>query len=258
MSSQVEDGPVEGRRRRLDDLLVARGFFATRSRARDAVLRGTVTVSGRAVEKPGASVPANARISVDDPARRYVSRAALKLVAGLDAFGFDPAGRTALDLGASTGGFTQVLLERGATHVIAVDVGHGQMGAALAADPRVTLNEGVNARDLDPATLGGRRPDAVVADLSFISLKLALPAALALAAPGAFAVVLVKPQFEAGRDAIGKGGLVAPARALEVAGNLRRWLGGQAGWRVVGLADSPIEGGDGNREFLLGAVKDRG
>ncbi|MBX3532487.1 MAG: TlyA family RNA methyltransferase [Rhizobiaceae bacterium] len=243
---------------RLDELLVERGLFASRSRARDAILRGTVTVGGAVADKPGASTPTDAAIAVSDPAGRYVSRAALKLIAGLDAFGFDPTGRSALDIGASTGGFTQVLLERGAAHVVAIDVGHGQMAPQLAADPRVTLLEGVNARDLDAAPLGGRPVEAIVCDVSFISLKLALPPALAVAMRGAFAVVLVKPQFEAGREAVGKGGLVDPAVAERVAGELHGWLDEQPGWRVLGMVASPIEGGDGNREFLLGAVKDRG
>lgn len=248
----------EAGRLRLDDLLVARGLYPSRSRARDAVLRGAVRVDGRPAVRPGQGVAVAASLDVDDPARAYVSRAALKLVAGLDRFGLDPSGRFALDLGASTGGFTQVLLERGAEHVVALDVGHGQMDAALGADPRVTCLEGVNARDLTPARLGGRAPAFLVCDVSFISLKLALPPALDLAAPGADAVFLVKPQFEVGRGAIGRGGLVRdPATAEAAAGDLRAWLDAQPGWRVLGLCDSPVEGGDGNREFLLAARKDR-
>ncbi|MGP2491632.1 TlyA family RNA methyltransferase [Mesorhizobium sp. PUT5] len=251
------DQPATSARQRLDDLLVARGLFASRSRAADAVRRGTVGVDGVVISKPGQSVPADAAIAVDDPARGYVSRAALKLIAGLDRFGFDVRGAEALDVGASTGGFTQVLLERGAAHVTALDVGHGQLHAGLAADPRVTCIEGRNARDLTEAELGGRVPDLIVCDVSFISLKLALPPALALAAPGARAVLLVKPQFEAGREAIGKGGLLRdPADAEKVAGDLRLWLDGMPGWRALGICPSPIEGGDGNREFLLAGVKD--
>ncbi len=251
------DQPATSARQRLDDLLVARGLFASRSRAADAVRRGTVGVDGVVVSKPGQSVPADATIAVDDPARGYVSRAALKLIAGLDRFGFDVREAEALDVGASTGGFTQVLLERGAAHVTALDVGHGQLHAGLAADPRVTCIEGLNARDLTEAELGGRVPDLVVCDVSFISLKLALPPALALAAPGARAVLLVKPQFEAGREAIGKGGLLRDAADAEkVAGDLRLWLDGMPGWRALGICPSPIEGGDGNREFLLAGVKD--
>jgi 23S rRNA (cytidine1920-2'-O)/16S rRNA (cytidine1409-2'-O)-methyltransferase len=245
-------------RQRLDEALVQRGLFASRSRARDAVERGTVTVDGAVARKPGQPVSSGSIIAVDDPARAYVSRAALKLVAGLDHFGFDPAGRHALDIGASTGGFTQVLLERGAAHITAVDVGHGQLAAPIAADPRVTAIEGLNARDLTLADLGGIAPDFVVSDVSFISLKLALPPALALAAHGARAVLLVKPQFEAGRAAIGKGGMLKdPYDASRIAGLLQDWLGDLPGWRSLGLLLSPIDGGDGNREFLLGGVKDR-
>lgn len=243
--------------RRLDELLVSRGFFATRSRARDAVLRGTVRVDGAPAGKPGQSVAETADLAVADPAREYVSRAALKLVRGIEAFGFDPQGRTALDIGASTGGFTQVLLERGAAHVTAIDVGRGQLRAELAGDPRVTSLEGLNARDLGPADLAGRVPDMIVCDVSFISARLALPPALGLAASGAQAVILVKPQFEVGREAIGKGGIVAPEQGRAAAEGLRQWLDDQPGWRSVGLVESPIAGGDGNREFLLGGARDR-
>ncbi|RUW62239.1 TlyA family RNA methyltransferase [Mesorhizobium sp. M7A.F.Ca.US.008.03.1.1] len=245
-------------RQRLDDLLVQRGLFASRSRARDAVERGTVTVDGVLARKPGQSVLPQCHVTIDDPAQGYVSRAALKLIGGLDHFGLDPAGREALDIGASTGGFTQVLLERGAAHVTAIDVGHGQMHPDIGGDPRVTVIEGLNARDLAFADLGGRIPDFIVSDVSFISLKLALPPALGLAKAGAKAMFLVKPQFEAGRDAIGKGGLLKdPYDASRVAGLLQDWLDSVPGWRSLGLHLSPIEGGDGNREFLLGGIKDR-
>ena len=247
---------LPNQRQRLDQLLVMRGLFASRSRAADAVKRGTVAVSGAVTRQPGAMVAAEAEIAIDDPAAGYVSRAALKLVAGLDRFGFDPAGRTCLDIGASTGGFTQVLLERGAAHVVAIDVGHGQMAPALAADERVTNLEGVNARALAADDLQGRLPQALVCDVSFISLRLALPPALSLATPGAWGLFLVKPQFEVGRDAIGKGGIVKDAAVAAAAiEDIAAWLGTQPGWRVLGTHPSPIEGGDGNREFLLGAVK---
>jgi 23S rRNA (cytidine1920-2'-O)/16S rRNA (cytidine1409-2'-O)-methyltransferase len=249
---------VVTQRTRLDELLVARGEFASRSRARDAIARGAVRIDGRPALKPGQPVSESASLQIDDPARRYVSRAALKLAAGLDHFEFDLTGALALDIGASTGGFTQVLFERGTARVFAIDVGHGQLDPLLAADARVTSIEGLNARDLTAADLGGNRPDFIASDVSFISLKLALPPALTLAAPGAKGLFLVKPQFEAGREAIGKGGLLRdPALAERIARDLEAWLDAQPGWRSIGLCPSPIEGGDGNREFLLGGSKDR-
>ena len=250
--------PALSEKLRLDELLVRRGLFSTRSRARDAIARGAVKLDGRPVVKPGQSTRTDAIVEVDDPAQGYVSRAALKLSAGLDAFGFDPKGAYALDVGASTGGFTQILLERSAAHIVAIDVGHGQLDAAIAADPRVTMVEKLNARDLSAAHLGDRRPDFIVCDVSFISLKLAMPPALALAAPGARCVLLVKPQFEAGREAIGKGGLLRdPAEGERIAADLSAWLDSRSGWRALGMIISPIEGGDGNREFLVAGVKDR-
>ncbi|MBD0416037.1 TlyA family RNA methyltransferase [Oryzicola mucosus] len=245
-------------RGRLDELLVERGYFASRSRARDAVLRGAVRVGGLPAAKPGQTVALDVEIQVEDPAANYVSRAALKLIAGLDRFALDPNGCHALDVGASTGGFTQVLLERGASHVVAVDVGHGQMHDSLRGDARVSTLEGINARHLTLDAIGGTAPDFLVSDVSFISLKLALPPALELALPGASGIFLVKPQFEAGKDAIGKGGLLKdPEMAEAVAESLRRWLDRHPGWRAIGLCPSPIEGGDGNREFLLAGAKDR-
>lgn len=245
-------------RLRLDELLVARGLYATRSRARDAVARGAVSVDGAVVAKPGHAVAAASDIRVDDPAARYVSRGALKLVAGLDHFGLDPAGAHALDIGASTGGFTEVLLERGAAHVVALDVGRGQIGKTLRDDRRVTVIEGLNARDLNAGHLSGKAPDFLVCDVSFISLMLALPPALSLAAPGAKGVFLVKPQFEAGRSGIGKGGILKDqSEGPRIAERLCGWLGAQPGWRALGVCPSPVEGGDGNREFLLGGERDR-
>ncbi|MBB4303908.1 23S rRNA (cytidine1920-2'-O)/16S rRNA (cytidine1409-2'-O)-methyltransferase [Rhodobium orientis] len=243
-------------RQRLDQRLVALKLADSRARARDAILRGTVTVDGTVVEKPGALVSETCAIAIDDPAAGYVSRAALKLIAGLDAFGFDPAGLSCLDIGASTGGFTQVLLERGARGVTALDVGHGQLHDRLRADERVLAREGLNARDLKAEDLPDP-PEAIVSDVSFISLKLALGPALDLAAPGAFGVFLIKPQFEVGREHIGKGGIVRDAGVAEasVAGVLD-WIGARPGWRVVGTVASPISGADGNRETVAGAIKD--
>ncbi|MCA1440566.1 TlyA family RNA methyltransferase [Ensifer sp. IC4062] len=241
---------------RLDQLLLNKGLVASRARARDAIQRGTVKVDGRTVTKPAATFAGDVAITIDDPAQAYVSRAALKLVAALDHFGFDPSGQTCIDIGASTGGFTEVLLTRGAHHVVAVDVGHGQMHPRIAEDPRVTNIEGLNARAMTIADVGNHAITFVVSDVSFISLKLALPPALGMAEPGAHCVLLVKPQFEAGREAISKAGLLKdPESASAVAAELERWLVQDMGWRSLGLIPSPIAGGDGNAEFLLAGVK---
>lgn len=239
-------------RTRLDQALVDRGFAVSRARARDAILRGCVRVGGETATKPARPVSKDDSIHVDDPTGGFVSRAALKLLAALGEFGVDPNGRTVLDIGASTGGFTQVCLQRGAARVIAIDVGHGQMEPSLAADDRVFLLEGLNARDLTSEHLGKLSPDLIVCDTSFISLMLVLPPALALAAPGATGLFLVKPQFEVGRDGIGKGGIVKPAIDTEaVARSIADWLSTQQGWAAAGLMPSPLPGGDGNREWLL-------
>lgn len=243
---------------RLDQLLVSLNRFKTRSRARDAVLRGVVTVNGRIATKPGETVATDVVIVVNDPAERYVSRAALKLLAALDHFDLSPKDLYALDVGASTGGFTQVLLERGGAHVTAIDVGHGQMDPEIAEDKRVTNIEGLNARNLQAGNIGEYSIGCVVSDVSFISLKLALPPALDLAAPGAFCVLLVKPQFEAGKINIGKKGLLKnPAMGPEIARDLEHWLATDCGWKSLGITSSPIEGGDGNREYLLAGRKPR-
>ncbi len=185
-----------------------------------------------------------------------VSRAGAKLIAALDAFGFDPEGRTALDVGASTGGFTEVLLDRGAEKVYAVDVGHDQLHARLRADPNVVSLEGCDARSLTRALIPDRIT-AVVADVSFISATKALPVALALAERSAWLVALIKPQFEVGRARVGKGGIVRDAAARDAAvAEVGAWLSAQKGWRVTGVVPSPLRGGSGNEEFLLGARKD--
>jgi len=241
---------------RLDQLLLNRGLFESRSRARDAVQRGTVKVNGKVVSKPSANVAADVVIETDDPAQAYVSRAALKLVAALDHFKLSPEGLSCLDVGASTGGFTQVLLERGAAHVTSVDVGHGQMHPSVSGHPQVVNIEGLNARHMTAEDIGDVPVEFVVSDVSFISLKLALAPALDLAEPGATCVLLVKPQFEAGRDAISKAGLLKePETAPDVAADLENWLVADMGWTSLGLIPSPIEGGDGNREFLLAGKK---
>ena len=240
---------------RLDKVLLARGLVPTRSRARDLIVRGAVSVGGAVQTKPGALVPEDVPIQLLEAAD-YVSRGSLKLEAALDAFGFDPAGRAALDIGASTGGFTEVLLRRGAAHVFAVDVGHGQLHPRLAEDARVTSLEGMDARALSSREIT-RKVGAIVADVSFISLEKALPAGLAFADAGAWLVALVKPPLEAGPQAIGKGGIVRDAEVRDAqAEKIAAWVGSLAGWRVDGVIVSPIEGGSGNQEFLLGAHLD--
>ncbi len=243
-------------RQRLDQALVDRGLAPTRSQARDLVKRGCVRVGGARALKAGVAVAAGATIEVDADAQPYVSRGGLKLAAALDAFGFDARGVTALDIGASTGGFTHVLLERGARRVYAIDVGHGQLHPAMAADMRVVSREGQDIRLID----AGMVPEpvgAIVADVSFISLTQALGPALALAAPAAWLVALIKPQFEVGREDIGKGGIVREAAARERAsGKVRDWIAGQPGWRIAGIIASPIAGGSGNAELLIGARRD--
>jgi len=244
-------------RKRLDQVLTERGLVPSRSRARDAIARGLVSVGAAVAHKPGLLIDEDADLSVAAEAGTgFVSRAALKLASALDRFGFEPAGRVALDVGASAGGFTEVLLARGAAKVYAVDVGRDQLHGRLKGDPRVVSLEGLDARSLArELVLDSIR--AVVADVSFISLTKALPAALALAAPGAWLVALVKPQFEAGPEAVGKGGIVREAAAREaVVAKVAAWIAAEPHWRVVGAVPSPIKGGSGNVEFLLGARKD--
>jgi len=236
---------------RLDQALEARGLLPSRARARDAILRGTVTVNGAVASKPNQQVGPDDSIVLDDPAAAYVSRAALKLVAGLDAGAIDPAGRICLDLGASTGGFTQVLLERGARRIYAVDVGHDQLHERIKADPRVVSLEGVNGRDLT-AELLPEPIELIVSDVSFVSILKVIDPALALAAPSADAVVLIKPQFEVGRDNIGKGGIVTDDAAVAEAVLRVTAHMAQAGWEQRFAIGSPIAGGDGNREIVAG------
>lgn len=254
--SSSSDNTGNAGTQRIDQILVARGLVASRARARDAVARGTVRVNGKVVAKPSLCFAEDVEISINDPAQDYVSRAALKLVAALDHFGLSPEGLDCLDVGASTGGFTEVLLHRGAAHVTSVDVGHGQMHPRLADHPAVNNIEGLNARYMTAEDIDDMPIEFLVSDVSFISLKLALVPALELAEPGAHAVLLVKPQFEAGRDAISKAGLLKePETAPLVAAELERWLVEDMGWESLGLIPSPIAGGDGNVEFLLGGRK---
>ena len=243
-------------RDRLDKALVAKGLAETRSRARDLILRGQVRVAGEVATRPAAHVDVDAAVEVAAGAAAQVSRGAVKLAAALDAFGFDAAGAVALDVGASTGGFTQVLLERGAARVYAVDVGRGQLHERLRSDPRVVVLEETDARDLDRA-LVPEPVGAIVADVSFVSLLKVLPGALALAGAGAWLVALVKPQFEVGPAGVGRGGIVRDAALRqEAVARVADWIAAEPGWRLVGVIPSPIRGGSGNEEFLLGAVRD--
>lgn len=214
------------------------------------VLRGTVRVGGVPARRPAQDVAEAADIEAE--AESFASRAAHKLGHALDTFALDPAGTSALDVGASTGGFTDVLLRRGAARVIALDVGRDQLAAPLREDPRVTVMEGANARDLAPGDLA-YAPDFLVFDVSFISLAKVLPACLALAAPEAALCALVKPQFEVGRAAVGKGGIVRDTAAAEAAVERVAGVVAALGWRVLGRTPSPIAGGDGNAEWLIGA-----
>ncbi len=241
------EGPAE----RLDRVLAALGLARSRSRAGELIAEGHVLIDGEPAAKAGIRVSEGALIEVTET-DRYVSRAAHKLIAGLDTFGIDPAGRTALDLGASTGGFTQVLLERGARVVQAIDVGHGQLAPELRDDARVRLVEGCNARDLTAERLASatgiaEAPSLVVADLSFISLGLILPAIARCAAADAELVLLIKPQFEVGR--VRDGVVTDPALRAE-AMRIVLNTAAEAGFAARGLAASPITGGQGNREFL--------
>jgi 23S rRNA (cytidine1920-2'-O)/16S rRNA (cytidine1409-2'-O)-methyltransferase len=241
---------------RLDEMLAVRGLVPSRSRARDLVRRGLVTVDGQVATRPAAMVGEASRLAVATEAATWVSRGADKLIASLARFGLDSEGRTALDIGASTGGFTEVLLRRGATRVYAVDVGTGQLHPRLAGDPRVISLEQTDARDLDrshvPEPVG-----AIVADVSFISLRKVLPAAMALAAPDAWLVALVKPQFEAGPEHVSKSGIVRDADVrARVTADVASWLGAVDGWCVIGTLASPLRGGSGNAEFLIAAVRD--
>lgn len=239
---------------RLDQAMVERKLVATRARARDLILRGLVSVDGRPAAKAGADVGAATTIVVAGKAAGYVSRGAEKLLAGLDRFGFPVEGRTCLDVGASTGGFTQVLVEHGAAKVYAVDVGRGQLHQSVRDDPRVVSLEETDARALDRGMIPDPI-DAVVADVSFISLAKALDPALGLVASGGWLIALVKPQFEVGRAHVGKGGIVRDeARRLAAVDDIAAWLT-ERGWVVKGRIVSPITGGDGNEEFLIGAVK---
>jgi len=237
---------------RVDVALVERGLAESRAKAQALILAGQVYSETRRIDKAGDLLPAEAPLSVKGQDHPWVSRGGLKLVKGLDAFGIDPAGLVALDVGASTGGFTDVLLSRGAAKVYAVDVGHGQLAWKLRQDPRVVVLEKTNARHLTRAEIPDPI-DIVVCDASFIGLEVVLPGPMALTTPGARLVALIKPQFEVGKGRVGKGGVVRePELHAEVCERVRAWLDGLPGWRVLGIAERPITGPEGNKEFLIG------
>lgn len=238
------------KRIRLDTLLVERGLAQSRERARALVLAGQVRVEGLATPKPGTAVAPDTAVTLLTPDHPWVGRGALKLVHALETFRIDVAGRDALDIGASTGGFTEVLIDRGARHVVALDVGHNQIDWKLRTDARVLVLEGVNARHLVPAQLPGP-VDVVTIDVSFISLRLILPVLPPLLRPRADVVALVKPQFEAGREEVGAGGLVVdPAVHARVVADVAA-AATAIGLGAVGMTPSPITGASGNQEFLL-------
>jgi 23S rRNA (cytidine1920-2'-O)/16S rRNA (cytidine1409-2'-O)-methyltransferase len=236
---------------RLDVLVAARGLAESREQAQRVILAGQVRVDGRVCAKPGLRYADGVEIAVAS-LPRYVSRGGEKLEAGLEAFGIDPAGRHCLDVGASTGGFTDCLLQRGAARVDAVDVGKGQLHWTLRTDARVSVHEGVNARHLAPDAIAGS-PDLAVVDVSFISLTLVLPAVKQVLAPVSDIVTLIKPQFEAGRAQVARGGVVRDAAVRErVVEAIRGYCVDRLGWRALGVLASPLKGPAGNTEYLAG------
>jgi len=241
------------RRKRADVLLVERGLFESRTRAQAAIAAGLVTADGAPLRKASDEIAADAVLQAA-PEHPWVSRGGLKLTAALDHFGFAPAGRVCLDIGASTGGFTEVLLARGARRVYAVDVGRGQLHARLREHPEIVSIEETDIRALDPARLP-EPPDFATVDVSFISLKLVLPALDRLIRRPAQLVALIKPQFEAGRAHLKKGIVRDPAVQAAVCDDLSAFAASLS-WTVAGVIPSPIGGGEGNREFLLGARRD--
>lgn len=239
---------------RADVFLVQEGYASSRAEAQAAIRAGKVTIDGKIVQKSSQTIQSGANVAYER-AHPYVSRGALKLIAALDNFSLSPEGRVCVDIGASTGGFTEVLLERGARKVFAVDVGHGQLREKISSDPRVVKLEGLNARNLTANEITSP-VDAIVADVSFIGLKLALSPALHFAQSGCFLVALIKPQFEVGRENIGKNGIVTDEEAREdTVHDISSWLAVLPGWKVMGTLESPIKGGGGNTEYLVAAVK---
>ena len=248
-------GRLPGGKMRADQALVVRGLVETRARAQALILAGKIFSGDRRVAKAGDAIAEGAPLDVRGQDHPWVSRGGLKLLHGLEHFALSPAGRVCLDVGASTGGFTDVLLAHGATRVHAVDVGHGQLAWKLRSDPRVVVHERTNARHLTAEAIGDPI-GAVVCDASFIGLRTVLPASLALCQPGGWAVALIKPQFEAGPDRVGAKGVVRdPAVHAEVCDMVAGWWAGLPDWAVLGVTESPLRGPEGNVEFLIGARK---
>jgi 23S rRNA (cytidine1920-2'-O)/16S rRNA (cytidine1409-2'-O)-methyltransferase len=243
---------------RADKLLVDRGLVETRAKAQALILAGLVYTGTQRVEKAGQILADDAPLALKGQDHPWVSRGGQKLAHGLAHFHLPAAGATAIDVGASTGGFTDVLLDAGAAKVYAVDVGHGQLAWKLRTDPRVVVLEKTNARHLTAADIP-EPVDAVVCDASFIGLETVLPAALALTRPQAWAIALIKPQFEVGRENVGKGGVVRdPDLHQAVCARIAAWFAAQPGWQVLGIVASPILGPEGNKEFLIAARKSAG
>lgn len=238
---------------RLDQLLVERGLVESRNKAQALVMAGNVYSETKRLDKAGQQVADDMPIEIKGQEHPWVSRGGLKLVKGIEVFKVDPTDKTCLDVGASTGGFTDVLLTHGAAKVYAVDVGQGQLAWKLRKDERVVVMEKTNARHLTDEQIP-EPVDIVVCDASFIGLRTVLPAALKLASPDAFLIALIKPQFEVGKDRVGKKGVVRdPALHEEVCETIRDWLERLEGWSVLGIAESPITGPEGNKEFLIAA-----
>lgn len=238
-------------------MLVERGLAETRAKAQALIMAGAVMSGTKRLDKPGTPVAPSIDIEIKGAPHPYVSRGGVKLAHGLDHFGIDPKDCVCLDIGASTGGFTDVLLQRGAAKVYAVDVGRGQLAWKLRRDPRVVVLEGVNARTLTREQVP-EPADLVSCDASFISLEKILPAPLSLAAEDAVCIALIKPQFEVGKGKVGKKGVVRdPALHKEVCEKIAAWFGEQARWRVLGIIESPILGPEGNKEFLIAAKRGR-
>jgi 23S rRNA (cytidine1920-2'-O)/16S rRNA (cytidine1409-2'-O)-methyltransferase len=240
---------------RLDQLLVDRGLVESRTKAQALIMAGLVYTGEQKLTSSGAKVAEDLPLTLRGQDHPWVSRGGLKLAHGLAHFGFDAKGCTAVDVGASTGGFTDVMLTNGAAKVYAVDVGYGQLAHKLRTDPRVVVLERTNARHLDSTHISDPIT-AVVCDASFIGLRTVLPAAMAMTVPGAWMIALIKPQFEVGKERVGKKGVVRdPALHTEVCNTMSDWLAEQPGWRVRGIATSPITGPEGNVEFLIGATR---